>query len=368
MLPYGELLRGFASQGSISKGEMKKVLRGRGVFFKNNEKEDMVPCLTTLLLSPSEFDILKDCQNTREDNPKKSSSRIELDNTTISMEHLPKVEELQGLIASEYNNYELTKPPEIIIDKSNLEKFELTFEIERYDLNKSWYESKNVFTGGLLFEKVSDGELLITKSYTSPETEDVANRYQNLFIQHFKSTGIVKVDSILKKILFGDFANASRIQFFFKLTTQMDGLYFNFIDVEDMEFRPDENETLPEGIEWMEKKKALIMKGEGIHNTSFLRELTYHPFLQVWGLEAKYKYEYSGVKGTCIVNYVFRDFNEKQGRSEFEINISSINYDESSLSFKQKMDIKQGLLGILDKRKNDLYKSFSESKLAIEKL
>lgn len=55
-LPYGELIRGFANQSYLSKSDLKKSLRKRGIFFTNSEKETLVPCISTLLLSPAEFD------------------------------------------------------------------------------------------------------------------------------------------------------------------------------------------------------------------------------------------------------------------------------------------------------------------------
>lgn len=39
ILPYGELIRGFANQPFISKGDLKKSLRDRGIFFHHQKKK-----------------------------------------------------------------------------------------------------------------------------------------------------------------------------------------------------------------------------------------------------------------------------------------------------------------------------------------
>lgn len=361
MLPYGELLRGFATQSSISKGELKKVLRGRGIFFKNNEKEEMVPCLSTIMLSPSEFETLKECQNNREDNPKKSSSRLLIETNFSFVDFVPNIEELQTVVSTQFTNYQLTKVPEIIIDGNSSNKMTIGFEIERFDWNKSWYETKNIFTGSLTVEKVSDNELSITKSYTSDESEEVANKFQNFFVQHLKTSGIVNPESELKRILFKDFTNQQRIAFFWRLTSQMEGIYFEFVDIEDMEFRPDESQTLPEKIDWMAKKRELILKGTEIHNTFFIKEVAYYPYLQFWGIDAKFKFNVGNEKGVCIVNFLFKDFLQKEADAEFEINISSLSSENNLLNQKQKNDLKKKLLDLFEKRKNDIYQSFSST-------
>lgn len=358
MLPYGELLRGFATQSSISKGELKKVLRGRGIFFRDNEKEDMVPCLSALLLSPSEFEVLKDCQNNREDNPKKSSSRIILEKTVSFADIALNTEDLQTIVANDYANYQLTKVPDVFIDSNNINKMTINFEIERFDWNKSWYETKNIFTGSLTIEKVSATELSITKSYTSVESEEVANKFQNFFVQHLKTAGVVDPESELKRILFKDFTNQQRIVFFWRLTSKMEGVYFEFVDIEDMEFRPDESLQLPEKIDWMSKKKELILKGTEIHNTFFIKEVVYYPFLQFWGIDAKFKFNLANEKGSCVVNFLFKDFLHLQGEAEFEINISSLTPETPSLTQRQKIDLKKNLLDLFEKRKNEIYQSF----------
>ena len=71
MLPHGEMLRGFLEQPFLQKSDLKDVLRSHGVFTCNTEKSDSIPILMMTNLSPSEFDLLREAQSSREDNPKK---------------------------------------------------------------------------------------------------------------------------------------------------------------------------------------------------------------------------------------------------------------------------------------------------------
>ena len=50
-IPYGEMLRGYANQNIISNAEIHRILKERGIFTLNQEKEYTVPILQTLLLS-----------------------------------------------------------------------------------------------------------------------------------------------------------------------------------------------------------------------------------------------------------------------------------------------------------------------------
>ena len=58
-IPYGEMLRGYSSQNLISKADIDRILRERGIFALNQEKAYTVPILQTLLLSPKEFEELR---------------------------------------------------------------------------------------------------------------------------------------------------------------------------------------------------------------------------------------------------------------------------------------------------------------------
>lgn len=357
ILPFGELIRGFANQSYISKAELKKALRDRGIFMPDADKDKTVPCICTLLLSPKEFDNLREAQNTREDNMKKSSSRIDWDASKSLIEYIPRFSNINEDLKLFQTNYELTQEPSFTLDGDS--KLIIDFEIERRDLNKSWYESKNVFSGNLMIERIADAEIQITRSYTSSETEEVATKIQSFVIQHYKAHSCISNDKKLDEILFGNFSNEHRVFFFWRLTTHIDNLHFNFKDIEDVEFAPDESLQLPDEINWMYNKRELILKGTDVHNTSFIKGREYYKFLKLWSLEAKFDFSYLNYKGTCTALFTFDNYINKGAKAEFQVTFSNFSiHNSTAISPKSKLNVKQCLLDILEDQKNKIYKDF----------
>ncbi|MCA4777921.1 hypothetical protein [Empedobacter stercoris] len=236
--------------------------------------------------------MIRTCQNTREDNIKKNTSRLEWNSDKSIIDTLTDFS-FQNIIPDDGINFWFNSEPSISVLDKNQNTIAIDYEIERHDLNKSWYESKNIFKGRIVVEKVDDNEIKFIKSYTSFESNFVAENIQRSLVQHFKAINIVQEDKELKKILFGDFSNEDRIVFFYRLSSYMqNSIYFTFKDIINMEFKPDDNVPLPKQIDWMENKSALKLKGNQIHDTFFIREKEYHPNLQFWEMESSFDFTY----------------------------------------------------------------------------
>lgn len=76
IIPFGEFLRGFINQRYITATDIARILRERGIFVFNQDKDYMVPIMQNLLLSPAEFDKVRDSFSEKEDNEKKFSREI----------------------------------------------------------------------------------------------------------------------------------------------------------------------------------------------------------------------------------------------------------------------------------------------------
>ena len=101
-IPYGEMLRGYANQNIISNAEIHRILKERGIFTLNQEKEYTVPILQTLLLSPREFEEVRNSFSKKEDNEKAFSREINwATNETIlnTLENLTGDLELKTVLA-----------------------------------------------------------------------------------------------------------------------------------------------------------------------------------------------------------------------------------------------------------------------------
>lgn len=361
VLPYGEILRGFASQPTITDADLKGILRGRGIFLGRDEKEDSIPILETILLSPSEFDDLKECQSTREDNQKRFSNTIDWDSPINLVEAISSIEDLSLFLDLEYANYELTGSPTIAVHQGNPNHLKIDIEIERHDTTKAWYNNKDKFTGSLYLEKVADNKMKVSYIYTAPEVQNVLKSFTKGIVGHCKDNKYINSDRKLKKILFSDFSNEKRIKFFKRLTSIVSSplIPFELVDVVNISFHPNEVETLPTDIDWMKKKRELILKGQDIHETFFIKEVAYHKFIVCWSMEVKFKFKnHLSFDGDFSVVMGFPDYPKKRSEdSEFELNISGLTTKTNSTS-SSKNNLKADFLKMLDNYKNVIYQEF----------
>ena len=242
---------------------------------------------------------------------------------------------------------------------NNPNNIKIDIEIERNDLNKSWFESKNTFKCSLNVIKTDENELKIVKTNTSPETYDVTRAYEKNLISHLKEKALIKKDEELKKIYFGEFNNEHRIVYLIRLSTKLNSSFFDFKDIVDWEFKPDDNIKLPEEINWMTNKEALIIKGKNIHNTFFFDDSEYHKYLKVWSIEAKLSFNYELYTGECTVNFGFFDYPTKGDNAEFEINISRFSVYQN-LDARDKKIAKSKIFELLESEKNKIYKKYKD--------
>ena len=78
-------------------------------------------------------------------------------------------------------------------------------------------------------------------------------------------------------------------------------------------------------------------------------------------MESSFNFKYSSYEGNCNVVFSFRDYLTRNEKAEFEINISNFNVNNSSeLTVKQKSELKNKLLDLFEKRKNETYRNFIE--------
>lgn len=358
ILPYGEILRGLANQGYLVKSDLKKFLRNRGIYFNSSEKEKLVPCISTLLLSPQEFDELREYQNTKEDNFKKNTSRLKWGSESTIFDAVKNLK-FDNVIPDEGYNFRLIKEPNIIFDQKNKDKVLIEYELERNDYNKSFYESTNRFKGEIEIERISHDEVKITKSYTSSESNFVGDSLIKIAENYLKENNFVSKQVALKKILFSDFDNEDRIVFFYRLSSNMSSEYFTFKDIVNMEFRPDNTEKLPSEIEWMNNKSELKLRGKSIHDTFFIKEKKYHKSLQFWEMESAYLFKLELSEGSCNVVFSFRDYLNRDKNAEFEINISNFSLlNGPEYSSRDKLIIKNKLLRLFEENKDIVYTKF----------
>jgi 3-phenylpropionate/cinnamic acid dioxygenase small subunit len=368
ILPFGESIRGFLNQSYLTEPDMRSFLRNKGVFLSSYGKDISVPLITSTLLGPEEFDSLKESQGTREDNPKRTSEIINWD-TEKSLRDVVTAhrQELLASLIPTYSNCRLISNPSVKVYPDNPNEVNLTFQVERNDLNKSWYESTNEFKAEvtLTVDPVLK-KLKITKTHTSEETKGVLSNFTKNVKLSLVQHGYANVSDTLEKITFNNFDNSNRFYFLFSLATKIDNqdISITFKDIYDIEFKPDPGVTLPSDLSWMHDKSKVILVGKAIENTNFLRDTENYKFLILWNVESSYDFDIGGIKGSISLQIGFPDYPRGYNKnSELIITSSKIMFRDR-LHFGKKNAVTKIILDALDQIKFETYERFGISKLA----
>lgn len=358
IIPYGDSLKGFINQRYITQSDLAKILRERGIFVLNQDKDYMVPVMQHLLLSPTEFDRVRYSFSEKEDNEKKFSREITWEeNAQIFNSELLSVP-LDDFLKKKLPTCTLKRPVAFMKLDNNPNHIIASFEIERIDINKSWYEQTNVFHGSIEF--INDGgKGHVRITHTAPETKDLAEEILRIQVNRYKEKGIIPQAAVPKKILFSEFTNENRFVFFYRLTTHLENENFSCDNIKDISIRPDNDRALPEGISWMDRMKKIIISGESLDKTFFMQERSYHSSLILWNIDAAFSYNFKGEKGTATICLGFPDYNKRTQSSEFEITIHSLN-NEKKLTPREKKKLESQLLSEMDKQKSLVYSKFVE--------
>lgn len=357
-IPYGEMLRGYANQNVISKADIHRILKERGIFALNQEKVYTVPILQTLLLSPKEFEEVRHSFSEKEDNEKTISREIAWGSgDSIFIQDILSVNE-DDFIRKYLPTCELERPIHFTRINDNPNYLTADFMLIRHDRNKSWFEQTNKFPGKIeIINEQGKGHIRIT--YTSPETKDLAEQIVKSQVKKYKQKGLISENEKLKRIIFSEFTNESRFIFFYRLTTQLDTDYFICKNIKDISIKPEEDMPLPDEIKWMDNMKKILLSGDNLDKKFFMKDPKYHKSILLWSVEATFSYSYKASKGKMSLNLGFPDFTSKIGNAEFEINISQFN-TEKRVDVKTKKKLKSQLLSEMDKQKTVVYNKFLE--------
>ncbi|MES5953294.1 hypothetical protein QCI42_07320 [Bacillus fungorum] len=360
ILPYGEKLRPLIASSFLTKGDLKKLLAMRGVFVSNNNKEITIPILTTCLLSPQEFEYLRNRQRTKEDTIKRVTRKIDWDSDLNLFDAMKKnIIPFHELISERFCNYRiLDTRNRFLAIENNKDELKLEYKIDRNDPTKDWATSNSRHIGKIFLKKINSGnELEISIEYTALETKELNEKIVKHVTKALKENKCIGMERKFKKITFGDFTNKERVKFLLSLHNDDPYDIFKFEEITNIEISIDTSKNLPDNIKWMEKKvRNMILKGEQLHDTDILKEPEYHEALIVSGVEAKYKFESVASKGFCTIEYGFPAFRKgtPDNNSEFEFKIISLKVE----SEKPRKKVERFLLAKFDNFKSKMYDSF----------
>lgn len=334
-LPHGEMLRGFLEQPFLGKSDLNTLLRERGVFVQQSDKKDTIPWITGLLISPLEFDQLRESQSTKEDSPKVNTQTIAWASETTLVESVPDNFDINSVLDLEFSNFAVKGSPNFIPVDGDADHLLLEFEIERNDYSKNWASAQNIFKGSLELKKVRQGkDVKLVVTHTANETKYVANKATSGIVRHFKDKKHVNATDEIKRIEFRLFSNPGRIHYFLSLTQKVNSSLLKFEDLVDVEFSPESASPesaspLPDKIKWMEKNiEDLKLNGKGLQNTLFVKDKDLHPFVHLYHVLAMYKFDHKGLIGKSVISIGFPEFGRsKELASELEVYIKRLSKD-----------------------------------------
>ncbi len=356
-LPNGEMLRVLLEQSFVSPGCLKDLLRYRGVFSYNNDKKDTIPLLITTILTPNEFDLLRENQSTKEDNLKLIPRVIEIQTEENLLEIIPDKLDICLIANSEFSNYKVVGKPEFVPINSNPDCIKMDIMIERIDKQKSWANEKNTFPASLELTKIPEtNKIQITLTHTAKETKSVLGKVTSSLVKSFKDNGYMAQDRKLEKIIFSSFTNVNRFNFVFAITKNLNTSCIEFVDIVDAQFSLDETQNLPKDTEWMQKEvKSYKLSGSKLHRTLFFNKKNYS-LLHLYNVDSKFefnlKFNDRGILGECIISIGFPSYevSKDNTNAEIEINVKSLNF-KNHIKGCNNSEIKQMLLKEIENQK-----------------
>lgn len=356
-LPYGESLRAILDHPSIKNTERKQLLRMKGVFVNNSDEDSTFPILITSLLSPVEFEFLKEKLQAKEDREKTITRTLEWESNKKLIAAIPNNFNIQEIIKTNFPKYKVIGNPNFKMIDNNPDKISLDFKCETSDYRKPWYRGKSEFLGQVTFEKVTtqDNKVQLQIVHTSPETIEISEKVTKNLEKHFKDNNFMNPQKEIQRILFKDFTNEERIEFFLSMTESND--VFDFTKATSLDIGPDLNENLPGGIEWLESAKVreLSIDGEVLHNIHFIKDKTLHKFMVLCEMENIYNFSIPSAEGNCKIHFGFSNYFKKRiGNIEFVVDITKINLKEEYTSVPQ-ASIRKQLLKEFEKFKTEKY-------------
>jgi hypothetical protein len=326
-LPYGESLRTILQHPSISRYDKIQLLRIKGIFVVDGDDETTFPLLTTSLLSPFEFEFLREKLQTKEDREKTLTRTMDWDSSENLITALPENFNIQDIVKTTYPRYRIVGTPNFSMIDNNPNRVILKFKCETENYSKEWYRAKNEFKGQVAFEKITtnDNKVRLEIVHTSPETTDISNKVVKHLENHFKANNYINAKSEIQKILYKNFSNEDRMKFLLSFTEGNN--VFNFEKASFLNIGPDPTEVLPDNINWLElaKVRELNINGEGLHNIHFIRDKALHKYMESCEMEILYNFSIPAAEGNCTIHFGFPGFLPKRlSNIEFEVDIKKI--------------------------------------------
>lgn len=356
LLPFGEPLRLLVAGSSLSGADLRFVLNKRGIYIKDGRRENTIPNLANILLSPREFDILKNKQQFRESTVKVSDALTAWDSEKTIQQALPdEVEPFVRQLVNENSPYQLT---DCTLQINSANEITVNCSVKRQDWTKDAFSSTSFHDGKFTISKDPNGIVTYRTEATSPETKDLLTKLQSATHTLFQQQGAIAPDSRIQKVVASYFSNNATIfEFLYSFVTQAYGI-LSFERISDIDVGIDQKfGEFPPNFQWLKGNiDKITLHGNKIHSTDMMKlgELGILVFGEV---ESDFKFDYLEAKGTCTIRYGFPGYYDKKNNIEFEAKVIHLN-PFPAYAHVSKERISRQIIQEFQKNKHQLFERF----------
>lgn len=361
-LPFGDSLKCVLQHPSVSKTDIGRLLKLKGVYVSSTEDEVTFPLLLTNFVSPREFEYVKNILKSKDDREKTITRILDWVSETNLINAIPQELDIQGIIKTVYPKYKVVGSPSFKMVDNNPNNIALDFVCESQNYSKDWYRADNQSKGSITLEKTKteDGSVRLQIVHTSPETTEIANKVVRNLERHFITSGHTDPNRETKRITFGNFSNEQRIKFFLQFTAG--NTCFDFSRALYIDIAPSPEETLPSNISWLElaKVKELHINGESLHEIHFIKDKSLHKYMELCEMTILYEFSTPKAEGNCRIRFGFPKFFSKRIlATEFVVDIEKINIKQEYKCLEK--DVRKSLLKEFEDFKTSIYNKLIES-------
>jgi hypothetical protein len=353
ILPQGDRIRQLLTNGNISTGNMNTILREKGVFLGNPDKNNIVPLFMKTILSPNEFNDLWETQKIKEESVKYRVATIKCAKDIELKDIFSTNIDLQQKIIEAHTyqpTFTLVGTPHFFF-KEDEAIFE--YKIKRTNSLEDWSNSETEHKGAINITKSKEGliELSIKQDSTAKETVFVNNLLNTEIKKILKDKSVIKLDDDFIKIKFDDFTNENRIQFLYAFTAKI-CIYLEFKSITDIDLYLDENVKSHTDIKaFLDEIDSLKLNGKELQNNILLSNNSYHSKLIFGSISLKYNFDIDGVKGSCVIDISFPDYiSKRDSKAELQISYAfTINREHKKLATEAQL--RKKIYGFVEKVK-----------------
>ncbi|SIS52900.1 hypothetical protein SAMN05421789_102325 [Kaistella chaponensis] len=358
-IPFGVELKEILHHRNITPTKQRNFLKSRGIFMNTNDSSAFAATFSSLVLSPNEFEKIKDLVRRKENSEKTATRNLPFDCDKKLIEALPDILPLNGLF--ENSNFKISNISNFSTIDGNQDHVYCTIDCDTTNYNSSWYRNRNEYKAEIIIKRI-EGEKNVTflLKYSSPETFEIVDCLSKEIVKDFKRKSYTKETDNFQKITFGNFNNETRITFLLKLIE--DSTHFTFQKMTNIDIAPDVNKKLPDLLQKFMSGgvQNLKIQGNNLLNNFLISETDNHDFVELAGIDVLFNFSYSGAKGKCSVFYGFQNYFQKRNSSiEFHVDIYDIKLNKE-FSHVNKLNVKKFLNQEFEKIKNIKFKEIND--------